>query len=247
MAGPAPAPPSVLCQGHKTLMPGQFICPEQISKLGSPQALGLWGLLHGHHHRGPGVTKRYIKPEHSQGCSGLFMAMEETSDPPMAGPAPAPPSVLCQGHKTLMPGQFICPEQISKLGSPQALGLWGLLHGHHHRGPGLIEYLRKTGALARVLRFFVVIWQCPSGDVTKYFVDRLPPDHRSWGWGGPFFPWATRCCGMKISFFTERKTVYFFRKALTFYQNACMITTVTICNLFVSGCYQSDTDRIQTD
>ena len=115
-----------------------------------------------------------------------------------------------------------------------------------YRVPGWRKF-RRNDVLVFNFPYQEGRWDSIAFDVTKYFVDRLPPDHRSWGWGGPFFPWATRCCGMKISFFTARKTVYFFRKALTFYQNACMITTVTICNLFVSGCYRSDTDRIQTD
>ena len=144
-------------------------------------------------------------------------------------------------------GAIHLPRADIKIGVPAGLGPVGLTPWPSSPRPWRNKKVHQTGALLWALRFFVVIWQCPSGDVTKYFVDRLPPDHRSWGWGGPFFPWATRCCGMKISFFTERKTVYFFRKALTFYQNACMITTVTICNLFVSGCYRSDTDRIQTD
>ncbi len=32
--------------------------------------------------------------------------------------------VLCSWYKTLMPGQFTCPEQIERLGYPQVFDLW---------------------------------------------------------------------------------------------------------------------------
>ncbi len=32
--------------------------------------------------------------------------------------------VLCPWYKTLMPGQFTCPEQIERLGCPQVFDLW---------------------------------------------------------------------------------------------------------------------------